>query len=174
MKKLIIANGYSGSGKTTTVSQFAKKHDFVVIKQDTFLFELNAIKNPRKELTEEEYILTQKNMLCCVKNYIKYKKNIIIEGALVAISSKDSLDIGKFLSLGKKNNYGVKVISFTASDNIRHRRMKKRKAVVPKGTDKRLKDATESMNSKMVKVKTIDTSNLSRREVLKRFEKLVL
>lgn len=132
MATLVIVNGFAGAGKTTVVKQFAKEHDFVVIKQDTFLFELNAIKEPKKGLTEEEHTLTIKNMLSCVKNYIRYRKNIIIEGALVPISSNDSLDIRKFINLGEKNGYKVKIITITAKDNVRHRRMKKRRNIVPK------------------------------------------
>lgn len=174
MATLVIVNGFAGTGKTTAVKQFAAEHDFVVIKQDTFLFELNAIKDPKKGLTKEEYMLTIKNMMSCIKNYMKYRKNIIVEGALVAISQYDSLDVRKFINLGKKNNYKVKVISFTARDNVRYRRMKKRKAILPKKTDIRLKKVAEIVNTKINKVIVLDTSDYSRKMVLKKLEEIIL
>ena len=174
MAILVIVNGFAGTGKTTAVKQFAKEHGFVVIKQDTFLFELNAIKEPKKWLTEEEYILTIKNMMSCVKNYMKYQKNIIIEGALVSISHKDPLDIRKFLNLGKKNGYKVKVIMFIAKDSVRHRRMKKKRGIVPKKIDTMLKKAAETVNTKINKVIVLDTSAHSRKMVLKKLEKIIL
>ena len=174
MAILVIVNGFAGTGKTTVVKQFARKHDFVVIKQDTFLFELNAIREPKKGLTEEEYILSIKNMMSCVKNYVKHRKNIIIEGALVSISPNDPLDIRKFINIGKKNNYKVKVIMLTAKDSVRHKRMKKRKNIVPKKIDKLLKDAAESTNVNINNVNVLDTSNYSRRKVLEKFETIIL
>jgi len=174
MATLVIINGFAGAGKSTVAKEFAKKYNFVLIKQDTFLFELNAIKEPKKGLTEEEHILTIKNMMSCVKNYMKYRKNIIIEGALVSISHKDPLDVRKFIHLGKKNGYKVKVIMLVAKDNVRHRRMKKKRNIVPKKIDTMLKSAGENTNAKIKKVAVLDTSDYSRKMVLKKLEKIIL
>jgi len=146
----------------------------VLIRQDNFLFELNAIKRPKKGLTEEEHILTIKNMMSCVKNYMKYRKNIIIEGALVSISHKDPFDIRKFIHLGKRNGYTVKVIMFIAEDNVRYRRMKRKRNILPKKIDTMLKNAAEITNAKIKKVTVLDTTNCSRRAVLKELKKIIL
>ena len=174
MATLVIINGFAGAGKSTVAKEFAKKYDFVLIKQDTFLFELNAIKEPKKGLTKEENILTIKNMMSCVKNYMKYRKNIIIEGALVSISHKDPLDIRQFINLGKKNGYTVKDIMFIAKDSVRYKRLKKKKSIVPKRIDTMLKKAAETVNTKIKKVTVLDTSNYSRKMVLKKLKKIIL
>ncbi len=173
MALLIIVNGLAGAGKSTAVKEFAKKHGFVVIKQDTFLFELNAIREPKKFLTKEQYTLAIENMMSCVKNYMDYRRDIIIEGALVAISKNDPLDIRQFINLGRRRRYRVKIISFTASDTVRYRRMQKKKNIVPKKIDRMLKEATKVANEKMYNVTMLDTSNYPKKAVLKRLTRIL-
>jgi dephospho-CoA kinase len=174
MPTLIIVNGFSASGKSTTAQAFAEKHGFVLIKQDTFLFELNPIKESKKSHTKEDYLLTISNMMCCLKNSMKVKRNIIMEGALVSISELDPIDLIKFIALAKTNKYKVKVVTFSASDKVRYSRMKRKRHTLKKKLDELLKGANEDIGRKIKGIKCVDTSKLSRKKALIEFEKIIL
>lgn len=172
--KLVIVTGYAGAGKSTAVKKFAKENDFVLITQDHFLFSLNAIKETKKDLSKEEYELATKNILCCFKNFIQHKKNIILEGALVSISPNDSFDLRKFMTLGMKKGYKVIVVKFIAKDAVRHKRMRLRNNVVPKTIDRRLIKAAEAMHTSIKNITVLDTTARSRKKVIEKLEELIL
>ena len=125
MPILLIINGYPGTGKTTIANQFAQKNNFALINQDIFLFQLNAF-SKNKIINHQEHIITIENIHDCLLNYMHFKKNIVLEGALVSISNKDPIDINYFIKLAQKMKYKAVVVTLIAKEGVRVQRQKKR------------------------------------------------
>jgi cytidylate kinase len=173
MNTLLIINGYAGAGKSSTASRFAKKYGFALIAQDIFLFQLNAFSEKEGGLTEKDHTIAIKNIHDCALNYMRTKRDIVIEGALVSLSKKDPLDIKDFIKLGQRMNYKVVVVTFIADQEVRIKRQKKRKHVVPKSIDKKLREANRIICEEISDEIIIDTSKLSINTVVKKLHQLL-
>jgi len=173
MGMLLVINGYSGSGKSTVARMFAEKHKYALIVQDYFLFNMNAanLKEPSSAPGDHEIAFI--NNLQVVENYMKIKRNVVLEGALVSISKQDPLDLRDYIKLAKKHSYDTKVITLVAKGKTRTRRQKKRKCVVPRHIDKTLREATHDINELIGTNTTLDTTKLSRKKMLEALEELV-
>jgi len=114
MSKALIVRGYCGTGKSSVAKHIAKKNDFAFLEYDNFLWNMNTTREPSKF----EYEITFKNFLSVLKNYLKTKKNILIEGPLVPRTNEDPFDIKKVISLIKKSNYECKIVQLTANEDI--------------------------------------------------------
>ncbi len=170
---LLIINGYSASGKSTLSLKFAKKHDYALIIQDHFLFKMNPSSLKTKKPNSFNHEITQINLLSCIENYMKYKRDILIEGALVSITNTDPIDISDFVNLAKKYEYTTTIISLVANEKVRKQRQKKRGNTLPKRTDKKLVDAAEKQYSKFNNHR-IDTTKSSITKSLEEIEKIVI
>ncbi len=173
MPTLLIINGYAGTGKSSVAKMFAEKNNYALLSQDIFLFQFNTIKDTNNGLTKEEHFVAVKNMYDCTLNYMRFSKDIVVEGALVSISEKDPLDVRDFIRLGKKLNYKVIITTFIADDGIREQREKERNYIVPQHIDQLLRKATQTIDEKIEGELVIDTSNMSVDEVVKKLEGLV-
>ena len=173
MSTLLIIHGYAGAGKSTAAKLFATRNGYALLNQDVFLFQLNAFSKKEGGLTEKEHSVAIKNMHDCALNYMKQKRKIVIEGALVSISDKDPLDVRDFIKLGKRMDYKVVVVTMIADEEIRIKRQRKRKYVVPKNIDLMLRKAIKEMDEEIKGEIVIDTKNDSVEEVVEKLEKLV-
>jgi len=169
MKTLLIINGYAGAGKSTAAQKFAEKNDFALIKQDYFLFGINA----SKHLSAEDHSIAIQNMHDAALNYMRLSRDVVIEGALVSISNKDPLDVRDFITLGKRMKYKVVVVTFIADENTRLDRESKRGYTVQKEIDKMLREAIDEMDGKIEGEIIIDTSNKSPDDIVQELQKLV-
>jgi len=172
MPILLIINGYPGTGKSTIASEFAKKNNFALINQDIFLFQLNAF-SENKLINHQEHLVTIKNIHDCLLNYMHLNKNIVLEGALVSISSKDPINIIDFIKLGKKMGYKVVIITLIAEKKVRIKRQKKRKYILPQKIDNKLCHAVSKINKKIDDEIIIDSSNYSIKTTLQKIEKII-
>jgi len=173
MQKLLIINGYAGSGKSTAAKSFAKRNDFALLQQDTLLFQFNAFREEKGGLTASEHSVAVRNMHDCALNYMRIKRNIVIEGALVSISKKDPLDIRDFIKLAKRMRYKVIIVTFIADKKTRLKREKKRRYIVPKNIDKKLQKAINDVCGKIDGEIIVDTTKLSKRKTLEILEGVV-
>lgn len=172
MPILLIINGYPGSGKTTIANQFAQKNNFALINQDIFLFQLNAFfKN--KIINHQEHIITIENIHDCLLNYMHFKKNIVLEGALVSISNKDPIDLNYFIKLAKKMKYKVVIVTLIAKEKIRVKRQKKRNYVLPRDIDKKICQAVSEVDKKIDNEIIIDSSNYSIKTTLQKLDQII-
>jgi hypothetical protein len=112
------------------------------------------------------------NLLSCIENYMKYKKDILLEGALVSITDTDPINISDFIDTAKKYNYKTTVVTLIANDSVRKQRQKKRGNTLLKHIDKKLIDASDRQYS-VLKNHRIDTSKLSIKKSLEEIEKIV-
>ena len=165
--KLIIIRGYSGTGKSTVSKMFAEKYRWALIKSDYFFFGIN----PYHKHPKSDYEITFDNILDCIKNYMEKNKNIIIEGALVAVNKNDPVDIRKLINLGKRHGYKIFRFVFVAKKKVTTRRMKKRKHIVPDWAYNTIRRKVNKSKSKNTIV--IDTSNYSVKQIINKIEKIV-
>lgn len=170
--KLVIINGYAASGKSTLSSKFAKKHDYALLAQDSFLFDMNPASLITKKPPTSIHKITLKNILSVMENYFMSGKNVLIEGALVSITDGDPIDISAFVNLANKHNYQTIVITLFANDKIRKHRQKKRGCTLNPQIDKKLVSATNEQHGKYYNHK-IDTSKQTIKKSLEEIEKIV-
>lgn len=170
--KLVIINGYAASGKSTLSMKFAKNHDYALLKQDTFLFDMNPASLITKKPHTSIHQIALKNMLSVMENYFISGKDVLIEGALVSITDGDPIDISAFVDLAKKYNYETVLITLIADDKIRKRRQKKRGNTLNPIIDKKLVAASDKQLGKFNNHK-IDTSKQTIRKSLEEIEKIV-
>lgn len=169
---LLIINGYPASGKSTLSLKFSKKHDYALIIQDHFLFKMNPSSLKTKKPNGFNHEIARINLLSCVENYMKYKKDILLEGALVSITDTDPINILDFMNIAKKYNYNTTVVTLIANDLVRKQRQKKRGNTLLKHTDKKLVEASDGQYG-VLKNYRIDTSKLSIKKSLEEIEKVV-
>jgi len=167
MSKLIIIRGYSGTGKSTISKMIAEKHDYALLREDTFFFAFN----PHKVHDKKDYKVTFDNILDCVENYMQQGQKIIIEGALAPIVEENPLDIKRFTKLAKKYNYDLIRLLFIANENECYKRMKKRGHIVKKEIYKKLIKKINQLKSKGEII--IDTSKGTINQNLKKVEKII-
>jgi predicted kinase len=168
MSKLIIIRGYSGTGKSTISKMLAEKHDFALLKEDTFFFALN----PHKKHDKKDYEVTFNNLIDCVKNYMEIGQKIIIEGALAPILEENPLDIDEFVDLAKKHKYKIIRLLFIADKDTCIKRMKERGYIVKEETYNKLAKKVNQLKTKEEIV--IDSSKDTLDETIKKVEELVL
>ncbi len=167
MSQVLIVRGYCGTGKSSVAKHIAKKNDFAFLEYDNFLWNMNTTRKPSKF----EYEITFKNFLSVLKNYLKTKKNILIEGPLVPRTKEDPFDIKKVISIIKRANFECKIIQLTANEDVCVQRMKKRNHVVPKWErDMFKKKHDDSIQKNEIK---IDTSSLTIQETINKIKKLL-
>lgn len=167
MSKVLIIRGYCGTGKSSVAKHIAKKNDFAFLEYDTFLWNMNTTRKPSKF----EYEITFKNFLSVLRNYLKTKKDILIEGPLVPRTKEDPFNIKKVISIIRKANYKCQIVQLTVEEPICVQRMKKRNHVVPRWERDMFKQKhDDSIQSDEV---IIDTSNLTIRQTINKIEKLM-
>ncbi len=120
MPKFLIIRGYSCSGKTTISRQLAKECRFALLEYDFFHFRLIRY----KDYAAKEHKIIFKTVLDCIRNCMKYKKNIILEGALAPIDKGDPFQIKKIINLAKRHNYKIINVLFTVDRKVARKRMK--------------------------------------------------
>ncbi len=167
MQKLLIIRGYSCSGKTTISRQLAKECRFALIEYDFFHFRLIRYKNYKT--TEHKIIF--KTVLDCMRNCMKYKKNIILEGALAPIDRGDPFQIEKITNLAKRHNYKIINVLFVVDKKIARKRMKIRNNFLSNKLYDKLVNKIKSIKIKDEIV--IDTTKLSIRSVITKLKKLL-
>ena len=170
--KLVILNGYAGSGKSTLSFKFAKEHDFALIAQDHFLFRMNPSSLKTKLPNIFDHKIALQNLLSVTENYMRSGKNIVIEGALVPITDGDPMDISAFLKLAGKYSYSIKIITLVAEEKVRNRRQRKRGCVLKPQIDKILVNASKSQTISSHNYQ-IDTSKLTIKKSLEEIKKIV-
>lgn len=167
MSKVLIIRGYCGTGKSTVAKTIAKKNNFAFLEYDNFLWGMNKAKKPSKF----EYEITFKNFSMVLKNYLKTKKNILIEGPLVSRTNEDPFEIEKIISIIKKEKYECIIVQLRATENVCLERMNKRAKIVPKWErDMFIKKHIDSIQKNEI---IIDTSNLSLKQTQNKIEKLL-
>jgi len=170
--RLVIVNGYPASGKSTLSFKYAKEHDFALIIQDHFLFKMNPSSLKTKFPNKFHHVITLKNLLAIIENYMKAGKDILVEGALVSISPDDPMDISTFIKLAKKYTYQTKIITLVAEEKVRKRRQNKRGNTLKPQIDKKLVNASDNQNFDTANYR-LDTSKLSIKKSLEELEKII-
>lgn len=169
MKKLVIIQGYSGAGKTTIARSLARKYRIPVVEYDMFLFGLHPFGSSR--LRKKEYDASQAHLKSAVTYYMKEGRMLILEGALMSINAKlNTFKLEDFFVLAKKYKYRVEHILLVSDKKVAKERMMSRGTVVKsKSYDKIVKQVNKYKKSH---VHVLDTTHLTKRQVLNRVEKL--
>jgi adenylate kinase family enzyme len=168
-KYMIVLVGWSGAGKSTLSHEFAKKHDFAKISEDDFVFHMNPRSFIKRTARSADRNIGMENMLLVLDNYIKNRKSIVIEGALV----DGPTYLKDFENIAKENNYNFVPIMIIADRKNRRSRKKKKGYVVPMKVDKKLIETAISLGYHEVD-NIIDTTKLSVRKSLLTIEKIAL
>lgn len=168
----LIIKGYAGSGKTTLSFKYAKEYDLALIEQDNFLFDMNPASLKNRRARQPNHKIAFKNMLSCIENYMQAGRDILLEGALVAIRDTDPLDLADFIKLAKKYNYKSILLTLVADDKTRKRRQKKRGHVLKPHNDKKLITAANQQRLEIAN-HIIDTSKLTIKGSLAAIEEAV-
>lgn len=171
MPSVIFIHGYPGVGKSTVAQLLAKKHHYALLRQDAFLFSMNGVADSERGVLREDYVLAMKNMRSCLENFLASGRNVIIEGALVAIDPNDPLDIQDFFNLAHEYNAATLLIELKLSERTRKRRMRRRHYVVPEDIDNALKEAGDQSDFSFEH--EIDTTRIRPRAVVEQIESLI-
>jgi len=171
---LLIIKGYPGSGKTTLAGKFAKKHDFALIKQDSFWFGLNPGSMISRFTRSLDRQVGFKNIISCTENYMEVQKPILIEGALLVDVPGEPPIIPAVLSLAAKYKYDPIIITLKADDKTRHKRQRKRGYILRPHIDNRLKRAAQKQFADLDQAITLDTSCLSIKKSIEALEDIIL
>jgi len=170
--KLVILNGYPGSGKTVLSYKYSKTHDFALIAQDHFLFRMNPSSMITRHASQRDQAIALENLLTVTENYMKTEKDIMIEGAMVSISSDDPMNIGVFVQLAEKHNYQPIIITLTASERVRKRRQLSRGNTVNPSLDKKLIKANSLLEFADI-THQLDTSRLTMKKCLDEIDRII-
>lgn len=162
---LLIIKGYAGAGKSTLAFEYAKQYDFALIKQDTFIFELNPGSMLERIARAPDTASGFKNILSVIENYMVTQKPIILEGTLVALEKHDPLDFEPILELAKKYEYQTVLITITAKERTRRWRQLKRRYRLPIDLDRKLADLADEHHLPLPN-HIIDTTKMSKSETL--------
>jgi len=170
---LLVIRGFAGVGKSTLAREFSKKHDFALLKQDAFVFDMNQASMIKREARAMDCKVGFSNIITVMKNYMDIGKSIVLEGALVPLTAGDPFDLDKVFALAKGHGYTVKLITLETQDKVRKKRQKKRGYVLPVKIDCELAARTgrqELLAPNLV----IDTSKINVRQSLIEIESAVM
>jgi len=167
MPKLVIIRGYSGSGKTTISKKIAKKYRWELINYDSFFFGMNI----HEKKLKSDYEICFETIKDCLRNCIKNKRDVILEGALAPINKKDNYKTGEIIKIAKKQGYKVYRILLVDDEKVSYERMKKRQNIVKKWAYNLLKKKINREHPKDEFV--IDTSKLTVRQIQNKIEKFI-
>ncbi|MFV0485517.1 MAG: AAA family ATPase [Candidatus Saccharimonadales bacterium] len=140
---LLIIRGYSGAGKSALSLEYAQKHDFALLKQDTFYFGMNPASKLQQVTRPKDTELGWRNTLSVVENYMNSGQSIILEGALNRFHDYDSLDFAHLTDLSSKYGYKVILLTIIADEKTRRKRKKKKGYVTKLKVDRMLVELTD-------------------------------
>ncbi|MCL1839429.1 zeta toxin family protein [Candidatus Saccharibacteria bacterium] len=169
---LLIIKGYAGAGKSALAFEYAKQEDFALIKQDTFVFELNPGSMIERIGRPTDAKYSFQNILSVMENYMATKKSIILEGALVVVEKYNPLDFKPILQLAKKYGYQPILITLTAKERKRRRRQRKRGYRLPIELDRKLAKLADQPNIDLPN-HIINTTKLNKKQVITATDKIV-
>jgi dephospho-CoA kinase len=167
MPKILVIRGYCGTGKSSVAKKIAKKNNYALLEYDNFLWNMNPVSKPSKF----EYEISFLNFLSVLKNYLKTKKNIVIEGPLVQRTKEDPFEIKKVISIIKRAKYNYKIVQLVANEIECIKRMKKRNQIVSKREREMFK--SKHNNSIQKNEIVIDNSKLSITQTINKIQKRI-
>jgi predicted kinase len=168
MPTFLILQGFSGAGKSTSSVTIAKKDKFVLLKEDYFYFGMH----PYKKKEREDHAAAYHDMLSSLREHIKFRKNIILEGTLVNVSGEHNpFNLKKFIRIAKRHRYKVVWIILTVEERVSRKRNNKRGLDLPRKLFRLLR--RQVLHEAGKEVKYIDTTNLSKKEVVKAIENIL-
>ena len=165
--KLILIHGYSGTGKSTVSKKLAEKYRYALLPADVFFFSVT----PPICSKEDDNKYTLDTIVDCTKNYMRKKRDIIIEGALVNINPSDPVDLDRLIDLAQQHNYELYRFVLTADRETCIKRMKQRHHLVPDHAYDMIVSKVHKTQSK--ETITLDTSKDSILKIIKRIEKII-
>jgi cytidylate kinase len=167
MSKLVIIRGYSGSGKTTVSKRIAKKYRWELINYDLFFFGVNI----HEKKLKSDYEICFETVKDCLKNIIKKKRDVVLEGALAPIDKNDLYNTDEIVRIAKRHKYKTHRILLIDKEKVSYSRMRKRHNVVKKVSYKALKKKILEEHPKNELI--IDTSDLTVQQVQNKIEKFI-
>jgi predicted kinase len=165
---LLVIIGAAGTGKSTLAYEFAKKHDYVLIEEDYFVFGMHPASMIKRIARQSDRKLGMENMLTVLSDHVKAGKNVLVSGAFV----DGPVRLHELSEWAKATGYRFVPVMLAASEPTRRKREKTRGYVLPRLLDRQLAKKAERLKY-AEQSHVLDTTNLSQAESLEQLESIV-